>query len=124
MLKQSTDVASVQQHVNETHSIQLQAMNLAANIVTLQEGKKCSQSDREIGFVNEWQFELHEVPSGKALCRRTFSGWLERDQPAEENASSETKSVDVSFGRKHDVDLNETLLYKIIPNDSENCNIG
>ena len=35
--------------------------------------------------------------------------------------SNGTKSVSVSFGRKHDADLNEKLLDKIIPNDSENC---
>ena len=28
----------------------------------------------------------------------------------------------MSFWRKHDVELNEKLLDKIIPNDSENCN--
>ena len=78
--------------------------------------------DRELGFVNECQNELHEVLSSIAIFRRPFSRLLERDQPAEENASNETKSVNVSFGRKHDVDLNEKLLDKIIPNDGENCN--
>ena len=72
--------------------------------------------DREIGFVNECQFELHEVPSGIAIYGRSFSGLLERAQPAKENTSNETKAVNVSFGRKHDVDLNEKLLDKIIPN--------
>ena len=72
--------------------------------------------------MNKCQIELHENPRGKAISRRSFSGLLKRDQPAEENASNERKAVNVSFGRKHGVGLNEKLLDKIIPNDSENCN--
>ena len=120
--KQSIGVASVQQLVKEKYSTQLQAMNVTVNTLTLEEGKKCSQLDRENGFVNECQIELYEVPSGKAIYRRHFSGLLERDQPAEENASNGTTSVNVSFGRKHDVDLKEKMPDKIIPNDSENRN--
>ena len=120
--KQSIGVASVQQLVKEKYSTQLQAMIVTVNTLTLEEGKKCSQLDRESGFVNECQIELHEVPRGKAIYRRHFSGLLERDQPAEENASNGTTSVNVSFGRKHDVDLKEKMPDKIIPNDSENCN--
>ena len=120
--KQSIGVASVQQLVKEKYSTQLQAMNVTVNTLTLEEGKKCSQLDRENGFVNECQIELHEVPSGKAIYRRHFSGLLERDQPAEENANNGTTSVNVSFGRKHDVDLKEKMPDKIIPNDSENRN--
>ena len=72
--------------------------------------------------MSKCQIKLHEVPRGEAIYRRPFGGLLKRDQPAEENASNETKSVNVFFGRKHDVGLNEKLLDKIIPNDSENCN--
>ena len=121
LLKQSIDVASVQQLVKEKYSTQLQAMNVTVNTLTLEEGEKGSQLDIEIGFVNKCPIELHEVPSGLAIYRRPFSGLLKRNYSTEENASKETKSVNVSFGRKHDVDLNEKLLDKIIPNDSENC---
>ena len=38
-----------------------------------------------------------------------------------DNASDEAKAVKMSFWRKHDVELNEKRLDKIIPNDSENC---
>ena len=121
LLKQNIDVASVRQHVEEKQPTQMQAVKFAAKTLTLEEGKRCSQLDREIGFVNECQIELHEVPRGKAIYRRPFGGLLEQDKPAEENASNETKSVNVLFDRKHDVGLNEKLLDKIIPNDSENC---
>ena len=97
-------------------------MNVTVNALTLEEGKKCSQLDREIVFVNKCQIELHEVPRGKAIYRRLFGGLLKRDHPAEENVSNERKTVYVSFGRKHDVGLNEKLLDKIIPNDREICN--
>ena len=97
-------------------------MKITVNALTLEERKKCSQLDREIGFVNKCQIELHEVPRGKAIYRRNFSGLLERNQSSEENARNETKAVNVSFGRKHDVGWKEKLLDKIIPNDSENCN--
>ena len=122
LLKQSIGVASVQQLVKEKYSTQLQAMNVTVNTLTLEEGKKSSQLDREIGFGNKCQIELHEVPRGKAIYPRPFGGLLKRDQPAEENTSNERKAVNVSFGRKHDVGLNEKLLDKIIPNDRENCN--
>ena len=122
LLKQSIGVASVQQLVKEKYSTQLQAVNITVNALTLEERKKCSQLDREIGFVNKCQIELHEVPRGKAIYRRNFSGLLERNQPSEENARNETKAVNVSFWRKHDVELKEKLLDKIIPNDRENFN--
>ena len=122
LLKENIDVASVRQHVEEKQPTQMQAAKFAAKTLTLEEGKMCSQLDREIGFVNECQIELHEVPRGKAIYRRPFGGLLEQDKPAEKNASSETKSVNVLFGRRHDVGLNEKPLDKIIPNDSENCN--
>ena len=122
LLKENIDVASVRQHVEEKQPTQLQAVKFAAKTSTLEEGKKCSQLDREIGFVNKCQIELHEVPRGKAIYRRPFGGSLKRDQPAEDNASNERKAVNVSFRRKHDVGLNEKLLDKIIPNDRENCN--
>ena len=44
------------------------------------------------------------------------------DTPSEDNASDELKAVKMSFCRKHDVELKEKLLDKIIPNDRENCN--
>ena len=44
------------------------------------------------------------------------------DTPSEDNASDEIKAVKMSFCRKHDVELEEKLLDKIIPNDRENCN--
>ena len=122
LLKQRIGVASVQQLVKEKYSTQLQAVNITVNALTLEERKKCSQLDREFGLVNKCQIELHEVPRGKAIYRRNFSGLLKRDQPAEENASNERKAVNVSLGRKLDVGLNEKLLDKIIPNDRENCN--
>ena len=55
LVKQNMDVASVRQHVKEKQSTQLQAMNVTVNTLTLEEGKRCSQLDREIGFVNECQ---------------------------------------------------------------------
>ena len=119
--KQSIDVASVQQLAKEKYSTQWQAMNVTVNTLTLEEGKKCSQWDIKIGFLNECQIELHEYSRGKAMYRRHSSDLLERNQPSEENMSIGTKSVSVSFGRKHDADLNEKLLDKIIPSDSENC---
>ena len=122
LLKQSIDVASVQQHVKEKHSTQLQAMNVPVKTLALEEGKRCSQLDRETGFVNECQIELHETPSGIAIYRRPFSGLLERDQPVNENTSNKTKAINKSFWRKHDFELKEKLLDRIIPNDSENGN--
>ena len=95
LLKQSIGVASVQQLVKEKYSTQLQAVNITVNALTLEERKRCSQLDRETGFVNKCQIELHEVPRGKAIYRRNFSGLLERNQPSEENARNETKAVNV-----------------------------
>ena len=100
----------------------MQAKTLATIRFSPGEGKKCSQLDIEIGFVNKCQIEFHEVPSGVAMYIRPFSCLLSRAQPAEENASNETKSLNVSFERIHDVDLNKKLLDKIIANDSENGN--
>ena len=62
--KENVDVASVRQHVEEKQPIQMQAQTLAAISLTLEEGKKCSQLDREIGFMSKCQSKLHEVPSG------------------------------------------------------------
>ena len=122
LLKQSIGVASVQQLVKKKYSTQLQAVNITVNIPTLEERKKCSQLDREIGFVNKCQIELHEVPRGKAIYQRNFSGLLERNQLSEENTSDGTKAVKMSFCRRHDVELRENMPDKIIPNDSENRN--
>ena len=122
LLKENIDVASVRQHVEEKQPTQMQAVKFAAKTLTLEEGKKCSQMNKVVKFVKECQIELHEVPRGKAIYRRHFSGLLERNQPSEENARNERKAVIVSFGRKHDVGLGEKLLDKIIPNNRENCN--
>ena len=97
LLKQSIGVASVQQLAKEKNSTQWLAMNVTVNTLTLEEGKKCSQLDREIGFVNECQIELPEVPRGKTIYRRAFSSLLEREQPAEEIANNGPNSVNVSF---------------------------
>ena len=122
LVKQITAVASVRQHVEEKQQTQMQAVKFAAKTLTLEEGKKCSQMNKVVEVVKECQLELHEVPRGKAIYRRPFGGLLEQAKPAEENASNETKSVNVLFGRKHDVELKEKLLDKIIPSDTENCN--
>ena len=120
-LVKNMDVASVRQHVKENQSTQKQAINLAVNTLTHEEGRNCSQMNKMVEFVKECQVELHENSRGKAMHQRHSSDLLERNQPSEENMSNGTKSVSVSFGRKHDADLNEKLLDKIIPNDSENC---
>ena len=122
LLKENIDVASVRQHVEEKQQTQMQDVKFAAKTLTLEEGKKCSQMNKVVEVVKECQLELHEVPRGKAIYRRPSGGLLEQAKPAEENASNETKSVNVLFDRKHEVGLNEKLLDKIIPNDSENCN--
>ena len=75
-----------------------------------------------IEFVKECQLELHQDSRGKAIYRRHLSGLLKRNQPSKDNASDEIKAVKMSFWRKHDVELKEKLLDKIIPNDRENCN--
>ena len=72
--------------------------------------------------MSKCQIKLHEVPRGEAKYRRPFGGLLKRDQPAEENASNETKAVKMSLGRRRDVGLKEKMPDKIIPNDSENRN--
>ena len=121
LLKENIDVASVRQHVEEKQPTQMQAVKFAAKTLTLDEGKKCSQMNKVVKFVKECQIELHEVPRGKAIYRRLFSGLLERNQPSEENTSDRTKAVKMSFWRKH-VELKEKPLDKIIPNDREKCN--
>ena len=97
-------------------------MTLAAISLTLEERKKCSQLVREIGFMSRCQIKVHEVPSGVAMYRRRSSDHLKRNQPSKDNASDEIKAVNMSFWRRHDVELKEKLLDKIIPNGSENCN--
>ena len=100
----------------------MQAMTLAAIILTLAEGKKCSQLDIKIEFVKECHVELHEYSRGKAMYRRHSNDLLKRNQPSEENLSDGTKAVKISFCRRHDVELKEKVPDKIIPNDSENRN--
>ena len=121
LLKENIDVASVRQHVEEKQPTPMQAVKFAAKTLTLDEGKKCSQMNKVVKFVKECQSELHEVPRGKAIYRRLFSGLLERNQPSEENTSDRTRAVKMSFWRKH-VELKEKPLDKIIPNDREKCN--
>ena len=122
LVKQNMDVASVRQHVKEKQSTQKQAIKLAVNTLTHEEGRKCSQMNKMIEFVKECQVELHEYSRGKAMYRRHSSDLSERNQPPKDNASDEIKAVKMSFWRKHDVELKEKLLDEIIPNDRENCN--
>ena len=122
LLKENIDVASVRQHVEEKQQTQMQAVKFAAKTLTLEEGKKCSQMNKVVEVVKECQLELHKVPRGKAIYRRPFGGLLEQAKPYKDNASDRVKTVKMSFWRKHDVELKEKRLDKIIPNDSENCN--
>ena len=78
--------------------------------------------NKVVEVVKACQVELHEYSRGKVMYRRHSSDLLERNQPSKDNANDETKAVKMSFWRKHDVELKEKLLDKIIPNDSENCN--
>ena len=112
LLKENIDVASVRKHVEEKQPTQMQAVKFAAKTLTLEEGKMCSKMNKVVKFVKECQIELHEVPRGKAIYRRHFSGLLERNQPSEENARNERKAVIVSVGRKHDVGLDENCWTK------------
>ena len=128
--KENIDVASVRQHVEEKQPIQMQAVKFAAKTLTLEEGKRCSQLEKVVGFVKEclryiaFPLELHGGSRGVPVYQRhTSSDLLERNQPSKDNASDETKAVKMSFWSKHDVELKEKLLDKIIPNDSENCSI-
>ena len=100
----------------------MQAVKFAVNTLTLEEGRKCSQLEKVVGFVKECQIELHDDSRGKPIYQRHSSDLLERNQPSKDNASDGTKAVKMSFWRKHDVELKENLLDKIIPSDSENCN--
>ena len=126
--KENIDVASVRQHVEEKQPIQMQAVKFAAMTLTLEEGKRCSQLEKVVGFVKEclryiaFPLELHGGSRGVPVYQRhTSSDLLERNQPSKDNASDETKAVNMSFWSKHDVELKEKLRDKIIPNDSENC---
>ena len=118
-VKENIDVASVRQHVEEKQPTQMQAVKFAAKTLTLEEGKKCSQMNKVVEFVNECHHELHEYSRGKVIYQRHSSDLLERIQPYKDKASDGAKAV---IRRKHDVELKEKLLDKIIPNDSENCN--
>ena len=122
LVKQNTAVASVRQHVKEKQPTQMQAVKLAVNTLTLEEGRKCSQLEKVVGFVKECQIELHDDSRGKPIYQRHSNDLLEHNQPSKDNASDGTKAVKMSFWRKHDVELKENLLDKIIPSDSENCN--
>ena len=126
--KENIDVASERQHVEEKQPIQMQAVKFAAKTLTLEEVKRCSQLEKVVGFVKEclryiaFPLELHGGSRGVPVYQRhTSSDLLERNQPSKDNASDETKAVKMSFWSKHDVELKEKLLDKIIPNDSENC---
>ena len=56
------------------------------------------------------------------MYRRHSSDLLERNHLSEDNTSDGTKTVKMSFCRRHDVELKEKLLDKIIPNDIESRN--
>ena len=60
LVKQNMDVASVRPHVKEKQSTQKQAIKLAVNTLTLEEGRKCSQMNIVVEFVKECQLELHQ----------------------------------------------------------------
>ena len=122
LVKQNMDVASVRQHEKEKQSTQKQGIKLAVNTLTLEEGRKFSQMNIVVEFVKECQLELHQDSRGKAIYRRHLSGLLECYQPSINNAKNGTKAVNMSFGRKDDVERKEKLLDKIFLNDSENCN--
>ena len=122
LLKENMNVASVRQHVKEKQPTQMQAVKLAVNTLTLEEGRKCSQLEKVVGFVKECQIELHDDSRGKPIYQRHSSDLLDYNQPSKDNASDGTKAVKMSFWRKHDVELKENLLDKILPSDSENCN--
>ena len=129
LLKENIDVASVRQHVEEKQPTQMQAVKFAAKTLTLEEGKRCSQLEKVVGFVKEclryiaFPLELHGGSRGVPVYQRhTSRDLLERNQPSKDNASDETKAVKKSFWRKHDVEQKENLLDKIIPNNRENCN--
>ena len=122
LVKEHMDVASVRQHVKEKQSTQKQAIKLAINTLTLEEGRKCSQTNIVVEFVKEGQLDFQQDSRGKTIYRRHLSGLLECYQPSIDNAKIGTNAVNMSFWRKYDVELKEKLLDKIIPNDSENCN--
>ena len=122
LVKQNMDVASIRQHVEEKQSTKKQTIKLTVNTLTLEEGRNCSQMNIVVEFVKGCQLELHEYSRGKAIYRRHSSDLLERSQQYKGNAKNGTKAVNMSFGRKDDVELKEKLLDRNIPNDSENCN--
>ena len=56
LVKQHMDVAFVRQHVKEKQSTQKQAIKLAINTLTLEEGRKCSQTNIVIKIQEEKRF--------------------------------------------------------------------
>ena len=114
LLRENIDVASVRRQVEEKQPTQMQAVKFAAKTLTLEEEKKCSQMNKVVEFVKGCQVELNENSRGKAMYRRHSSDLLERNQPYNNNASDGAKAVEMSFWRKHDVELEEKLLDKIM----------
>ena len=74
--------------------------------------------NKVVEFVKECQVELHEYSRGRAMYRRNSSDFLERNQLSKDNTSDGTKAVKMSIWRRHDVELKEKLLDKIILNDN------
>ena len=99
LLKENKDVASVRQHVEGKQPTQMQDVKFAAKILTLEEGKMCSQMNIVVEFVKECQLELHQDSRGKAMYRRHSSDLLERNQPYKDNTSDGANTVKMSFWR-------------------------
>ena len=74
--KENIDVASVRQHVEEKQPIQMQAVKFAVKTITLEEGKRCSQLEKVVGFVKEclryiaFPLELHGGSRGVPVYQR------------------------------------------------------
>ena len=100
------NVASVRKHMTKKHSTQLQAVKLLANILTLDEGRKCSQLNTVVGFVIEWQLQIDELPREIAMYRRSFNGLFSGKRPtAKDNTRKESKAIKMPFGRKQNSEL-------------------
>ena len=65
-----------------------------------------------------WKEEMHLAVSDHMIVEKQAIKLAVNTLTHEDGA----KAVKMSFRRKHDVELKEELLDKIIPNDSENCN--
>ena len=103
-------------NVEEKQPTQMQAVKFAAKTITLEEGKRCFQLEKVVGFVKEclryiaFPLELHGGSRGVPVYQRhTSSGLLECYQPSIDNAKIGTNAANMSFWRKYDVELKEKL---------------